>query len=1145
MTTTSELLIDVLLHLVESVADQPKRVLFKGASDLDEAFRQQVAARGLSWDVCTTRAGVDVVGARNDASIGTLVVFYRDEVRERESLNAFRQFDEAAIAEALVRYVTVSDSASTVYSATDVERLRSLLTLAYPSVERLAEFLLVGKAGVGKSLPLLGLFADPGLHYGLREQDWQARLRENHAAAVIRWREFLEKGQRNRDARTLLGVERIALLHRAEADPAVKQTVLEQVTQAEALRVLNPPTRTVERLMLAGLTRERAEWLEGEVKTGRVKPRALPPDVPALPEDLVRLLERIAKPPDDGPVQESTRVTFCLEGLLRLARQRDAFPGRFRLARADSDSEDYVEFLWAGGKWTTTATPNAMRTLSVPTEGADELLFSVTAVDRQEASFHFSLTNLTKRLEPYAESWPEPTFWDRSAGIDPQYGPLWRRLQDLVGRLRDAVDPEWNNEQPEEDTQPNREPNNPIYMLFDLLYLTQRELFESFLDAWVAVATLPWRAKVTAHPDLWLEAIMGLLQIGLAERSDGSVAVLPFHPVRLAWHRAVFVEIERWLGGAAASTRPLEFDLDVLSLQLQAVDRPRALIYKGKRLVEALTGTFFSIMVPESGRRRVRAPLDRAQLKVEQFGRMWPFSLARLHLAFQPGEASDDVLRLLTQQAEAEPDAAFRVRAIVESTGTVTAFDRALLTTGDESTDLLTEEYHEGLLPRVDYAKGPLEGGGDGEQEPIAVHVALLVDAFREEDWGFAPVVGRLDSHPHWSAFGEFARADTETARTQLTIVSLSALPYHTGPVQKGRRDLVYVPLAGDRPEYMRLLWDSLCAWAKNGSFTEGAYYERVLWDARRLEQLHHQADWVILMDRTLDKSLFRTLAAEKVKLIDFYPSLPGGYRLSVSSRRVEAVEWQLVQVLQQFFGHDLDLRRVAREMLETLAEFASGLLLKTLGGGSLAQELLGLYATYKALIAEHRLVPGHDWLIPLDDYQHWFGRRTQRGRRADLLVLRTPAPNRLEMLAVESKWYKQAVSAGFVEDEFGPGGQLRTAVVSLRSLFDPRQDRLDRDYWRKTLSSLIEDAPPRWTQFRQSLGDTQWELVVDGRVYVHQYTEQDAASLSQREQELQMEVAKRISPQGDGLYFGLPNFQRLRLESYPGLVELLRGASY
>jgi len=146
----------------------------------------------------------------------------------------------------------------------------------------------------------------------------------------------------------------------------------------------------------------------------------------------------------------------------------------------------------------------------------------------------------------------------------------------------------------------------------------------------------------------------------------------------------------------------------------------------------------------------------------------------------------------------------------------------------------------------------------------------------------------------------------------------------------------------------------------------------------------------------------------------------------------------------------------------------------------------------------------------------------------------------------VESKWRKLLVGTGpltdFVKEEFGPGGQLRETVVSLRSLFDPHQERLDRDYWQRTLFSLIEEAPAAgWNAFRQAFGDAEWDLVVDGCVYVHQYTMGDTAKLARWEQELQVEVAKYIGPQ-DAPYFGLDNTPRLRLTGYPELVRLLGG---
>lgn len=147
--TTTDLLVNVLVHLVESVPDQPRRVLFKGVSALSDAFKARVEGEGKRWDVRITRAGEDVVGARNDVGIPTLVVFYRDEVRERESLNAFRLFDEDAIAEALVRHAVESDEIAEQYTSEEVERLRLLLDLVYPSAERLAAFLLAGKEKVG------------------------------------------------------------------------------------------------------------------------------------------------------------------------------------------------------------------------------------------------------------------------------------------------------------------------------------------------------------------------------------------------------------------------------------------------------------------------------------------------------------------------------------------------------------------------------------------------------------------------------------------------------------------------------------------------------------------------------------------------------------------------------------------------------------------------------------------------------------------------------------------------------------------------------------------------------------------------------------------------------------------------------------
>jgi hypothetical protein len=739
--------------------------------------------------------------------------------------------------------------------------------------------------------------------------------------------------------------------------------------------------------------------------------------------------------------------------------------------------------------------------------------------------------------------------------INPDHAGRWRVLRERVMALRDIVDPDWRQEPSEDEERDNtdREPNNPIYAIFDLLYFAHRDLFDAFLDEWLAVATLPWRdTKLAQKPREWRKAVAGLLRLGTAQRSDGKTVVFPFYPLRLAWYREVFRHIERWLAQAARIGEPLVFEPGVLADQLRPMDRPRVLFDSRKRLVEASADSYFIVhFVPEDQRQRARPPVYRARQKLDQFGRMWPFSLDRLHLAFQPGDAGEDVHHLLVQESDVHPGSAYHVRAMVESTGMMTVFDQHLLSTSEDTVDLLTQEHCESIFPRVDYAKGQLQGD-ESEDEGVlesryaSTHIALLVDAFGEDFFDFGEVVGRLNITPDWMAFSELVREDSVRARAELAQVDISSPPYHTGPIQGDKRDLVYVPLSGDRPEYLRVLYDSLMAWQYQGAFNQGVYFERVRWDTERLMRLHDRADWVLLFDRTLDKSLFETLTPAGVKLIDYYPNLPGGYKMSVSSRRTDAVEWQLAQVLHQFFsGEELDVRRVAAEMLDTLSQFASGLLLKTLGGGSLAQELLGLYATYLSLIAEGEFIPHRGWLIPLDDYQDWFGRRTQRGRRADLMVLRNPAPGVLRLVAVESKWYKKDVSGGFVKDEFGENGQMRTTATSLRSLFDPAQDRIDKHHWQKMLAALLDTAPDCWDRFRQRLGNGEWSLEVDGIVYVHQYEERESGMLSTRNEELLAETAKHLSFPADGPVFCLgPNARRLRLKARNEIVHLFAQAS-
>src|SRR5690348_171351 len=139
MEHIQSLLVDLLVRLVDTVPDQPRRVLFRGVSHLSDPFRTHVAQHNLPWTVYVTGDGNDLIGARNTESVQTLVVFYRDEVQERESLNAFRHFDEDAITAELVRR-TLHDNLlahDDPFRPTDDDALQSLLRRVYPSLDRL------------------------------------------------------------------------------------------------------------------------------------------------------------------------------------------------------------------------------------------------------------------------------------------------------------------------------------------------------------------------------------------------------------------------------------------------------------------------------------------------------------------------------------------------------------------------------------------------------------------------------------------------------------------------------------------------------------------------------------------------------------------------------------------------------------------------------------------------------------------------------------------------------------------------------------------------------------------------------------------------------------------------------------------------
>ena len=447
---TQALIVTVLRSLVESVREQPRRVLFKGMADYFTIFQEYVTEQKLSWEIKATQQGAEIVRSRNDPAVETLVVFYQEEVKERESLNAFCQFNEDAVAEGLLALVLDKGVASETYTKEETEKLDLLLGPAKPSPERLAAFLLAGKANVGEALPLLGLFRDPELNYGVRQNTWQTHVsNDNYQTAVLRWRDFLDKAQRPKYALQLSG-SRPSLLKEAATNPGLKGQVLKMVTLAEALTILNPPSRQVEKLMNVGLGRLEAQNLLDQVKAGKIDPLIPSAEFPELPEEAIKILKPLYKPRVEKDDSEGLpevdgkprRVGCCLEGLLQLTLEEGPLPPHLILERIEPPCPDQkVELRLEKEGWRPTLDGEAIRSLSTAPK-ASELIFKVSSPLKKSASLiHFSLANLAGHLEGFQECWPEESFWKQAVELYPESRDRWDNLREHVNEIRTIVTP--------------------------------------------------------------------------------------------------------------------------------------------------------------------------------------------------------------------------------------------------------------------------------------------------------------------------------------------------------------------------------------------------------------------------------------------------------------------------------------------------------------------------------------------------------------------------------------------------------------------------------------------------------------------------------------------------------------------------------
>lgn len=223
--------------------------------------------------------------------------------------------------------------------------------------------------------------------------------------------------------------------------------------------------------------------------------------------------------------------------------------------------------------------------------------------------------------------------------------------------------------------------------------------------------------------------------------------------------------------------------------------------------------------------------------------------------------------------------------------------------------------------------------------------------------------------------------------------------------------------------------------------------------------RLHSLARWVVTLDPYLSR--------EQIDALDSRPDIimlrtgigkNESYTLVVSSTAGEEfVVDRLARKLKAGLGLPLDesTERVAERLYVVARGVAPGLMLRALGLGRTAEEILGLVAS-RAVLAERPRVPtperGLVWWISLDEHLNWFGPRA----RADLLRVVVDLSGqraRMWLTVVESK-YRRAGETGAGEY------QVRVTAELFSQAFSGDSQRRDSDVWRRELARVLEEAP-------------------------------------------------------------------------------------
>ncbi|MDE5414180.1 FtsK/SpoIIIE domain-containing protein [Alkalihalobacterium chitinilyticum] len=224
------------------------------------------------------------------------------------------------------------------------------------------------------------------------------------------------------------------------------------------------------------------------------------------------------------------------------------------------------------------------------------------------------------------------------------------------------------------------------------------------------------------------------------------------------------------------------------------------------------------------------------------------------------------------------------------------------------------------------------------------------------------------------------------------------------------------------------------------------------------IDRIHERFNWIMIMDRFLDKSLLQKTSS-KAQIIQ-YRSKAGknkNYKLILSSSKYIR---KLHNKLEDYGYYDRVLRKTIEilknnsidrnkiiETVDVVKEISGALVLKAIGPGKYAHEMLSTYLTLKAYKEDSKQNTLQVW--SLCDELPWFH---SKGRRPDIVITKIEQTDDKINIVFSIKELKFVNHRIFERERTDAVKQIESAETLYKSIFNFNENYSDSLYWRDEL---------------------------------------------------------------------------------------------